>query len=389
MLQPRRSRLACLWLAAALALLGGAPGAMAVAQQRVQEPSRDPEILLDRARSALDTGDPAAAERLYRDALGACRCPMAHLGLAESLLALGKPREAAAEAARGAALYLDAGDAEQALAVLEAAAGTDPSSTLVARLRGRALLGLQRYGAAADALAEALRLGDDDLETYLLRAAALWEMGETVDSEAVYREAVHISGGAPVALHQLGSLLLWQGRYAEARVVLDEALAAAPHVPDLALDLGRAAEGTGDLEEAAEAYARAVGFAPDNSGARYALGRLLVRLGRGEEGREHLEAYRRLYEAEQRHLHESKLSSARLDAAWELFSQGRAAEALAELKRAPRTADVLAAMAGIHGALGDLAEAVAVLERALALAPERRDLQLELARARLALEEQR
>ena len=111
--------------------------------------------------------------------------------------------------------------------------------------------------------------------------------------------AVEASGNEPVALQQLGSLLLWQGRYDEAAVALGRAAALDPTSPIFFLDWGKALEGAGKTEKALKAYRDVVELEPEMPQARYHLGVLLHRMGNAEAAEAELSLFRRLHEEDQ------------------------------------------------------------------------------------------
>jgi Flp pilus assembly protein TadD len=76
--------------------------------------------------------------------------------------------------------------------------------------------------------------------------------------------------------------------HAQAAVVLARAAQLEPRRGSILEPLGRACFMSGQLERAAETFELLVDVDPSSAYAHYALGRTLVRLGRGEEGRTHL-----------------------------------------------------------------------------------------------------
>jgi cytochrome c-type biogenesis protein CcmH/NrfG len=229
---------------------------------------------------------------------------------------------------------------------------------------GREAVLAREFVRGAEALERALELGDTDPRTRLYLGAALWETGELERSEAVYREALAAAGpgrGAFLPLHQLGRLLLWQGRADEAVAPLERAVRLSPSAADTQLALARALSESGRGDDALAAYRRAVELAPDSFHAHWGLAQELLRAAReGDasaraEAAQVLETYHELYRADQLRTRETGLLDAQL------------------------------AAADLALARGDREAAVAALERAVALAPERQDLALLLAEQRLAL----
>jgi tetratricopeptide (TPR) repeat protein len=78
------------------------------------------------------------------------------------------------------------------------------------------------------------------------------------------------------------------------------------------------------------------------------------------------------------------LRRAQLDAGWELIRQGRMDEAARQFESLETSAETLSGLAAAQSGRGDHEAAVRTLERAVAIAPDRFDLKIKLARARLA-----
>ena len=73
-----------------------------------------------------------------------------------------------------------------------------------------------------------------------------------------------------------------------------------------------------------------------------------------------------------------------IDLGYEYLRQGEAVAAISHLGSLPVSVDVLAALASAYQRTGDREAALAALERAVALSPERQDLRARLAESRLA-----
>ena len=278
-------------------------------------------------------------------------------------------------------------DYPAAVALFERAVTLTPDAPPAHVQLGRALTLARRFGEAVDHLTRAVELGARDVPTRLYLAAALWEVGRLAEAESTYRELVAASGRPPLAVHQLGRLLAWQGRPAEAVPLLIEAAAARPADLDLRLDLAHALAGAGRLTEAETAYRVVLERAPDLAGAHSGLARVLARLEKLQEAGEVMSRYGELVGEEERRLRRAGLEQARLDRGWELLRQGNAAAALAHFGKLPEGDQSLTGQALAHSALGDHEEAAALLERAVALAPERQELRRMLTEERLAVEE--
>ena len=352
-----------------------------------EDASGESTDLFERARASLEQGHHREAERLYRDLID--RQPYqieGYQGLARALGNQGRRLEAGTVLTELGEGLLQAGEAGLAEQVLREALGLYPGSAEAHALLGRSLLRENAFQDAAASLQRARELGATDLTTTFYLAAAWWESGNMSDVEALYKDAVAVSDGDWVALHQLGGLYLWQGRYREALEPLEQASRKRPPPPDLLLDVGRAQEGAGQPESALASYRRVVDLAPELPQAHYQLGLLLSRLGHDEEAADALGHFRRLHAQEQTRLREQKRGKALVDEGWYLMRKGDFGAAERQFRSLPETSETLEGVAAALSAGGDHRGAVEALKRAVVLAPDRRDLKLRLARERVAAE---
>lgn len=299
------------------------------------------------------------------------------------LLAQGSDPEAAAERA------VAEGRVEEAVAVYRDLAAERPGDARVLANLGRVLALADRYGEAAELLERAVGMGADDLRTLLFWGSALWESGRPEAAEPVLARAAAAARGTGaefLAQHQLGRLRLWAGRPEEAVAPLERAVTLRPGTADARLDLARALDGAGRTEEAIAAFRQVVELAPDSHHARWGLAQALVRAGRREEAARELEVYRELYQADQERTRWIRRQEEALQRGWHLLESGRPAEAEAVFREMAPGVEALVGLARAAAAQGDAAGAVAALERAVALAPDRQDLRRMLGDARLAAE---
>ncbi len=141
-------------------------------------------------------------------------------------------------------------DLDSAIAQCGTAVDLGPRDPFYRHNLGRVLYLAARYGDAAEAFGEALRLDSGRQDTRLF----------------------------------LGKSLVLAGRFEAALEHLSGAVAAAPKDAEGHYFRGRAFEGLGRVSEAARAYERAVALRPEYVDALYSLGRVLHREGRSEEG---------------------------------------------------------------------------------------------------------
>lgn len=309
--------------------------------------------------------------------------------LALTLLVPGALLAQAGDPAAAAERALAAGRVEEAVAVYRGLVAERPEDARLLANLGRVLALADRYGEAAEVLERAVALGAEDLRTLLFWGSALWESGRPEAAEPVLARAAAAAPGTGaefLAQHQLGRLRLWAGRPEQAAVPLERAVALRPAAADARLDLARALDGAGRTEAAIAAFRQVIELAPESHHARWGLAQALARAGRREEAARELEVYRELYEADQEHTRRVRREEEALQRGWHLLDSGRPAEAEAVFGAMAPGVEALIGLARAAAAQGDAAGAVAALERAVALAPDRQDLRRMLGEARLAAE---
>lgn len=365
-----------------LALLGAT-----LVAGRSEIPHSEIGTVLERAEAALEAGQLADAESLYRALIESHPgFATAYEGLARSLAAQAREAEAVAlllEAGQG---LVQAGSVETGTSYLRQAVELGPGSAAAHAALGHALLVSKEYGRAVEHLDQALSLGERGIAVRLFLGSALWESGEIERAESVFEEALALEQDSGPVRAALGGLLLWQGRYPEALVHLRAAAARAPESPQLQLDLARALEGAGETEAAIGAYRRVLEQAPEFRQAHYRLAMLLEAGGDRDAALTELERFQRLHDADQERTHQQGLVEARLSAGWHLLEQRKAEEAVRLFRQLPETPASLDGLASALTAAGDRAAAVRALEKAVMLAPERQDLRLRLGELRLEAE---
>jgi Flp pilus assembly protein TadD len=240
--------------------------------------------------------------------------------------------------------------------------------------RGYDALRQDRYEAAANEFRAALRLDP----TLVMRArfplaVALFEMKQSDEArrefEAVRREV----GEHPNISYYLGRLDLMADDFAGAVRNLSKAIAMPPF-PDTAYYLGVACFKHGDPAAAEKWLKQAAEANPRDSLARYQLAMLYRKQGREEEARK---AFAESAELRRRDTDESEM---RTQCAQKLDTGPRAeARAFCQRLYDPDDAERLTALGTIYGQHGDLEAALEPLRRAAALAPERPQMQYNLA----------
>jgi len=169
---------------------------------------------------------------------------------------------------------------------------------------------------------------------------------------------------AGLAHNNLGTLLLEEGRPAEAEAHFRQALALQPKAADVSSNLGGALLAQGRFAEAIPPLQQAIKLQPDSAQAHNNLGSALIRQGRMDEALAH---FRRAVELR------PGLASARGNLGGALLQAGQADAAIAELQRAlelePDLADAQVSLGNAWLAKGRGADAIACLEKAVRLQP--------------------
>ena len=124
-------------------------------------------------------------------------------------------------------------------------------------------------------------------------AVAHQRAGRLNAAEAAYREALEISPGHPVAIHNLGVVTAAQGDHLSAVGHFDRAIAAEPRYASAHYNRGIALAALGRARDAIESFSRACAIEPEHYEAHRALGFLW--LAQGERGRS-LDHFARTYE---------------------------------------------------------------------------------------------
>jgi uncharacterized protein (TIGR02996 family) len=180
------------------------------------------------------------------------------------------------------------------------------------------------YAQAKSILTEARTEAPKDPQAAYYLGVAHEQLGDVQAAETEYRAAVELDPKLVEASANLSAILLDAGKAEEARRAADQGLKADPKHPALLLNLALALEAAGNKTEALTAYGRAIDARPDDPELRLAYADLLI---------------------------EAK----------------READAAEQVKAAKNTDDprLLAAVAHRMGKLGQPAECVAALDRAL------------------------
>lgn len=336
---------------------------------------------LEAAQALLARGDAAAAEAAFRGLLvDAPDLGAALLGRSAALVRLGRAEEALPPILRAAERRLRRGADLDAAELLERAAEILPSTAVLYTQLGDALLRARQFLRAETALRRAVALEAPAPRTLHLLAAALWENGDLEGAEGTYRSLVAADAADADAWLELGRLLAWRGRPAEALAAFERVSRLGDDSPQLrgevarALEAARRHEQVDDDAAVERAYAAAVEWAPDDYQLRYGWARALLRSGNRAAATVQMTEFQRLYQQHQERTRLAGLEQAQLDRARELLRQERLDETLRVLEELAPSADTHHVRALTLLASGDVAGARRELEAAVGLAPERADL---------------
>jgi predicted O-linked N-acetylglucosamine transferase (SPINDLY family) len=121
------------------------------------------------------------------------------------------------------------------------------------------------------------------LQQWIQEALALHRAGRLSEAEPLYLKSLAADKDCHPALHLMGLMRLHQGRAAEALPYIERALSVQPRAPETLTNYGIALEGVGRYPEALQALTSVVSLTPKDGRAWSNRGALLSRLHRNEE----------------------------------------------------------------------------------------------------------
>jgi Flp pilus assembly protein TadD len=237
--------------------------------EAVQTRPHDFRLRLNQARALQESGAPAAAV-MQAWSWVAQRLP--HDLDAQVQLALARARS---------------GQREAGLAELERLARAHRDAPEPVKARADLLLEFGRFAEAAAIYRDLLQRHPHRPGVHMNLGVACMRLGRLEEAERAYRAALE-DGRDAALLMNLGTLLLKQHRYAEARPVLAEARAAGSEETSLLNNLGVAQLALGEFAAAAEQFAAALARNPQHPNAARLRGESLIRSGRVRDGLAHL-----------------------------------------------------------------------------------------------------
>jgi tetratricopeptide (TPR) repeat protein len=264
------------------------------------------------AFTALQSGDLAQAEQLYRKALEQNPADLdAHLNLGTALQSLGKQAEAAAQ--------------------FEAALALDPNNA----------------------------------DTRLKLGNTLAAQGKLIEAGLQYEQSLALQPGNAHAHMNLGNVLQSLSRPSDAILCYDRAIQCDPKLADIYLNYGNALHSQANRSQAKEMYQKALVLQPKFATAHMNLGRVLEEEKQLDEA---ITSYHRALALQPNY------PAAHMNLGNALQAQGKPLEAIVHYERAltfrPNYAEVHTNLGGALQSLGRLDEAIASHDRALALKPD-------------------
>lgn len=353
----------------------GAPEQLARARElftRAQAIAPDASVARALVVIALRLGDAAAAKNHYRDYR-----TLVAANTAGNAAAQGEADAASAHAALGTAL-LAAGLAEEATVELAAAHALAPSDAEVVVNLARAHLGRKDIPAAGRTLEGAVARGMQSAPVYAALADVYVKSNHIENAIPAMRLAIERDGGNEEYRFRYAMMLTETGAPAAAIIRLNESLEKFPASPRLWFALGLAHFKSSKNDEAARAFTRVISLDPKFAPALAYLGMTYVELGRYDEAV-------KLYE--QTLAIDGRAGIVNYLAADALLKQNSADMARVEshLVRAVGSDESFAparlALAKLRLRDNRLTEAVAELERVVALAPDLAEAHYQLGRA--------
>ena len=233
----------------------------------------------------------------------------------------------------------------------------------------------KQFEAAVPAWRKALDLSPDDARAHNNLGVALAENGKIDEAIAEYRKSLELDAGSSQTSNNLGSALAQTGRMDEATASFQRALELDPDNPRAHNNLGGALAESGRLVEAIEHLRRGVEIEPDLADGHNNLGAALARFGSLDEALLHLEKAVALA---------PQNVGYRYNFGRTLAAKGRFGDAANQLEEAAKLSQmreplILQMLAAMYSELGRYPEAVATARRALGLAADQRNQELEAA----------
>lgn len=212
------------------------------------------------------------------------------------------------------------------------------------------------------------------INTRLVKAAALHQAGNLAEAERLYDQVLALDRANPDALNLKGVIANDQGRHADALAFFDRAIPGAPKFADLRYNRGLALAGLGRNDDALQAYLQALTLKPAYADARLNLGLLLHAMERKDDAIGAFRAMTQVAPNDARGFYNlGACLEKSLPKAPEAARPAIAEEARAAFTRAlaldPDNPDAHFAFANLHSFLGEYPLAIPRLKVALSFKP--------------------
>jgi tetratricopeptide (TPR) repeat protein len=156
---------------------------------------------------------------------------------------------------------LNAGNAREAMPLLQHAVEMDPKSKQGWSDLGLAYLRLGQFDEAADAFQKQIAANPSDEHVYNYLGLTLQQQQKFPEAADAFKKQIQMNPLDPIAHAALGALFLEQHKYSEAVPELDKATVLAPDNAELEVSLGQALLNIGEKDKALEAFEKGVDIA--------------------------------------------------------------------------------------------------------------------------------
>jgi tetratricopeptide (TPR) repeat protein/tRNA A-37 threonylcarbamoyl transferase component Bud32 len=353
----------------------------------------DPAFYCGLAVNLFDQRKFREAEAEFRRALGMKRKPVYHFNLGNALYEQNKLSEAAVEYRKaldldpkypsalgrlGKALYKQ-GKHREAAAAFEAALAINPNDPDGLNGRGMLLFEQRRFEEAKAAFQKAIACKPEFLIAYYNLAETLGKLQRVREAVIEYEKAIRLNPNNPETHYRLGVFFHGQGKRAEAMAAYRKVIDLQPGHAEAHNYLGDLWTQQGKLPQAEAEFRQAVKHRPGYVEAWIRLSSVLVRQGKLADAeaasRQATDLFRKL-PADAPNVPLYRMNLART--IWHLGRSyahgGKVNEAIAAVEKSmaldPENAALQNDAGTILAALGKLAEARAAFRKALALKPE-------------------
>ena len=178
-------------------------------------------------------------------------------------------------------------EAQQALTRVLEIDGTNYTDYVALMGLGRCLVQQERHAEALQYLMRAYPYESFNAGLVRTIAFSLCKINAFADAEVWFRAAQALSPDQAVSYSDIGQTLALQNKFLEARQMYEQAIAIDPNDAFVRARMAEACEFIGDWAQAEIHRKRAVEIAPNDAVARCAMGRLLLEMGRPEDALAH------------------------------------------------------------------------------------------------------